>query len=320
MDDYDFYPPKPELVEHKPKGSASLTVFSLVLFILGYMLFFGTDELNFLIYLILVLIIHEMGHFIMMKVFGYENVRMLFIPLMGAFVQGKKSNYSQKESFMVIFAGPLPGVILGCALLWYSNEFHIKWMMQLSVLFLLLNIINLLPLDPLDGGQMFKLFTKRKHEYFLMIFAFVSSILIIAAGFFLVEKYGYLLIIFGFLMGFRVRSLQKQYQMHKDLSEEDVNYATTYKLLSNRDFARIKQVVLEHTPQLKKYMDQISEDESDPLIASQVNSVLVTPLNQDASPVFKTIILTLWILSFILPIILYFSLDMVWIRSVFFMA
>lgn len=319
MDDYDFYPPKPELVEHKPKGRASLTVFSLVLFILGYLLFFGTGEFNFLIYLILVLIIHEMGHFVMMKVFGYENVRMLFIPLMGAFVQGKKPNYSQKESFMVIFAGPLPGVIIGSALLWYSNEFHIAWMMQLSVLFLLLNIINLLPLDPLDGGQLFKLFAKRKHEYFLMVFAFVSSILIIGSGF-LIQQYGYLLIIFGFLMGFRVRSLQKQYQMHKDLNEEDVNYATTYKLLSNRDFARIKQVVLEHTPQLKKYMDQISEDESDPLIASQVNSVLVTPLEQDASSLFKTVILLLWILSFILPFLLYFSLDLVWIRSVFFMA
>jgi len=319
MEESDYYPQKPELVEPKPRSSTGLTVLSLVLFAMTFLWFFGVDEFNFLLYLLLVLVIHELGHFAMMKWFKYENVRMLFIPLMGAFVQGKKRNYSQKESFLVIFAGPLPGILIGAALLWYSNAYHIAWMLQLSALFLLLNLINLLPLDPLDGGQLFKLYAKKNHELFLMIFAFASSLIIIATGFFL-NEFGYLLIIFGFLMGFRVRSLQKQYHMHRELKKEDVNYAKTYKNLSNREFARIKQVVLEHTPQLKKYIDQISEDQSDPLIASQVNSVLVTPLNNDASPVFKTIILFLWIMAFILPFILYFTLDLVWIRSAFFIA
>lgn len=319
MEDSDFYPQKPELVEHKPRSNAGLTVLSLVLFAMTFLWFFGVEDFNFLLYLIVVLVIHELGHFIMMKVFRYENVRMLFIPLMGAFVQGKKRNYSQKQSFLVIFAGPLPGIIFGAALLWYSNTFHIAWMLQLAALFLLLNLINLLPLDPLDGGQLFKLFAKKNHEFFLMVFAFVSSIIIIATGFFL-NEFGYLLIVFGFLMGFRVRSLQKQYHMHKELKKEEVNYAKTYKNLTNREFARIKQVVLEHTPQLKKYIDQISEDQSDPLIASQVNSVLVTPLNNDASPLFKAVILFLWILAFVLPFIMYFTLDLVWIRSAFFIA
>lgn len=319
MEEVDFYPNKPDLIEHQAKGSASLTFFSLVLFVLVYLLLFGTGEFNFLIYLIAVLLIHELGHYIMMKFFGYENVRMLFIPLMGAFVQGKKTNYSQRESFLVIMAGPLPGMVLGSVLLWYSNMYHISWMLQLSVLFLMLNVINLLPLDPLDGGQMFKLFSRNKHELFLMIFAFISSILIISAGF-LFDNYGYVLIIFGFLMGFRVRALQKQYQMHRELRDVDVNYATTYKLLTNKDFARIKKVVLEHTPQLKKYLDDLTEDQADPLIASQVNNVLVTPLNRDASLLFKLTIVSLWISSIVVPAVMYFNLDWVWIRSVFFMA
>ncbi|XOV68111.1 MAG: site-2 protease family protein [Fluviicola sp.] len=306
-------------MEHKPRSSAGLTVLSLVLFAMVFFWIFGVEEFNFLLMLIAVLVIHEMGHFTMMKVFKYENVRMLFIPLMGAFVQGKKRRYSQRESFMVVFAGPLPGMIIGSALLWYSNEYHIDWMLQLSALFLLLNIINLLPLDPLDGGQLFKLFGLRNHEFLLMAFAFVSSIIIIALGFFIGE-FGYLLIIFGFLMGFRVRAMQKQYHMHQELSKEDVNYKKSYKSLSNREFARIKQVVLEHTPQLKKYIDQISEDQSDPLIASQVNNVLVTPLKNDASPLFRTIVLMLWLLAFALPFLMYFTLDLVWIRSAFFLA
>lgn len=319
MEDSDFYPPKPELIEYKPRGSAGLTVLSLVLFTMAFLWIFGPEEFSFLAMLIAVLIIHEMGHFIMMKVFKYENVRMLFIPLMGAFVQGKKRNYSQRESFLVIFAGPFPGMIIGSILLWYSNAYHIAWMLQLSSLFLLLNIINLLPLDPLDGGQLFKLFGLRNHEYFLMVFAFISSIIIIALGYFIGE-FGYLLIIFGFLMAFRVRSMQKQYQMHNELKKEEVDYQKSYKSLTNREFARIKQVVLEHTPQLKKYIDQISEDQSDPLIASQVNNVLVTPLKNDASPLFRTVVLMLWLLAFALPFLMYFTLDLVWIRSAFFIA
>ena len=40
MEEHDLYPPKPELVEHKPKSSWSLTVFSIVLFILVFLLLF----------------------------------------------------------------------------------------------------------------------------------------------------------------------------------------------------------------------------------------------------------------------------------------
>jgi len=319
MEEFDFYPQKPDLVENTPKSSFSLTVFSLVLFVLTFVMFFGTDEFNFIIYLIVVLMIHELGHFLAMKFFKYENVRMLFVPLMGAFVQGKKKNYSQRQSFIVIAAGPFPGALLGGALMWYGSYIHADWLISLSSLFLLLNLINLLPLDPLDGGQLLKLFAKKNHELFLMIFAFGSSIAIIAAGFFM-ESYGYFLIIFGFFMGFRVRALQKQYQMHKELREEKVNYSTTYKLLSNRDYMKIKEVVIANTPQLQKYIDQVSDDQADPLLASQVNSVLVTPLNNDASPLFKFTLLLMWIISFLVPIGLYFVVDWTWIYSVYFVA
>ena len=67
MEDFDFYPQKPELVESKQKSSLSLTVFSLVLFVLVFVLFFGSDEINFIVYLMGVLIIHEMGHFLAMS-------------------------------------------------------------------------------------------------------------------------------------------------------------------------------------------------------------------------------------------------------------
>lgn len=312
MEQYDFYPPKPELIENKAKSSLSMTVLSIVIFAMTFLLLFG-DEINFIIYLIIVLLVHELGHFSMMKLFKYENVRMLFVPLMGAFVQGNKKNYSQKQSFIVTAAGPFPGVLIGAVLMWYGNVIHSYWMVELSALFLLLNLINLLPLDPLDGGQLFKLFVSKRYEMFLMIFALISSLLIIAVGWLLDS---YIIIIFGFFMAFRVRALQKQYLMHKDLLEEDVNYSTSYNLLSNRDFVKIKEVLLLHTPALRKFMDDVPTDESDPIIASQVNNVLNTPVTKDASLFFKIGVLTIWLSSFAVPVLLYFTLDYTWLRSV----
>lgn len=304
----DFHPQKPKLIEHKPKGGLSITIFSMVMFVLAFTLLFS-DQIIFILFLLAVLLIHELGHYLLMKKFNYKHVRMLFIPLMGAFVQGKKESYSQKESFLVTMAGPIPGVALGILLLLYAANNHSVWGLQLSALFILLNVINLLPLDPLDGGQMFKLFVRKNHEFFLLVFAFLSSLTLIFVGWYINS---YLLIAFGFFMGFRVRGLQKNYQMHKDLKTEEVDYRTTYKLLSNQDFYKIKQVVLDHTPSLKKFIDQVSSDESDPVLASQVNSVLITPVKRDASILFKLLVILFWLASFAVPIYLIFTLDLTW--------
>ena len=312
MDDYDLYPPKPELIEQKQKSNPSLTFFSLVLFVLAFMLVFG-DEINFIIYLLIVLLIHEFGHFMAMKFFGYKNVRMMFIPLMGAFVQGKKRNYSQRQSFIVVLSGPIPGMFLGAFLMWYGNYMHSYWLVELSSLFLVLNLVNLLPLDPLDGGQLFKLFIRKNNELFLMIFALISSLMIISLGWILSST---IIILFGFFMAFRVRALQKQFQMHKDLESEDVNYFTQYKLLSNHDFLKIKEVVLTHTPPLRKYVDQVSSEEAAPILASQVNNVLSTPIEKDTNTIFKILVITLWMSSFLLPYLLYKTLDLNWLMSV----
>ncbi len=307
MDSFDFYSEKPELIEKSHNGGMSLTFFSMVLFVLVFFLF--TDQINFIIYLLVVLLFHELGHFIAMKFYKYKGVRMMFIPLMGAFVQGTKLNYSQKESFIVTAAGPFPGVLVGALLVYFGSDFRYEWMVSIGLLFLLLNIINLLPIDPLDGGQMFKLFFRKKNELFLMIFAFISSLTIIGVGWYMSS---YVLMIFGFFMGFRVRAMQKRYEIHKELNRHEVDYATTYNLLSNKSFHQIKRVVIEYTPALKKYIDQVSEEEINPVLASQVNNVLVTPLKNDSSLLFKIFILFLWLFSFCVPFLLFWYVDIQW--------
>jgi stage IV sporulation protein FB len=310
MEEFDLYPPKPELIEPKAKGNLALTIFSVILFILVF-LFIFTDEITFVFNLVLVLIIHEMGHFLMMKFFGYKNVRMLFIPLMGAFVQGSKEAYSQKQSILVVAAGPMPGILIGLVLVILAGVYQTPFMMYLGLLFLLLNIINLLPLDPLDGGQLFKLLIKANHELFLLVFSFISSLTLIGIGWFIDN---WVLIAFGFIMGLRVRSIQNSYNLRKEMKAEEINYRTTYKLLTNRDFSRIKNILLDATPALRQYLETVPAEESEPLLASQVNSVLVSPVEQDASLFFRLVFFILWIASIALPFVVYSNFDVILAR------
>lgn len=309
MEEFDIYPQKPLIDKVKIESNWGLTFFSLVLFV-GTFLFLFKDQLRFVLFLILVLFIHEMGHFIFMKLFKYENVRMLFIPLMGAFVQGSKEKYSQKESFLVISAGPFPGIWIGSTILIFASIYQQEWMVELSFLFLFLNVINLLPIDPLDGGQLFKLFVNKKRDLFLMLFALISSLLMIFVGW-MIDSY--IILAFGFLMGFKVRGFQRNFHLRKVLDTKHVRYESTYNELTNEEYAKIKEVLIEETPALKKFLN-ISEENNDDLLASHVNSALLAPVINDAKLILKGFIVFLWLLSLSLPVYLLVSdlLDFSW--------
>ena len=299
MENYDIYPSKPHIEKVKIESNWGLTAFSLVLFVGVFLLLFK-DEINFVLFLILVLFIHEMGHFTFMKLFNYENVRMLFIPLMGAFVQGSKEKYSQTQSFIVVAAGPFPGICIGIITLFLSSFYQLNWLLELSFLFLFLNIINLIPIDPLDGGQLFKLLVHKKRDLFLIIFAFISSLVLILVGFLI---WSWVTMIFGFFMGVRVRGMQRNYQIRKLLDEQNINYISTYDDLSNRDYAMMKEIIVGETPSLKKFL-ALSDDTNDDVLASHVNSVLLAPVKYDASFWLKFSIVVSWVILVFLPLFL----------------
>ena len=299
--EFDFYPQKPLLPKKENKSGWRMTLMSLLLFVASFLILFS-DQIQFLVFLVVVLFIHEMGHFLFMKFFNYKEVKMMFVPLMGAFVQGVKSRYSQKESFFVVLGGPLPGILFGLIGSIFAIVYHVPWLLELSGIFMLLNMINLLPLDPLDGGQLFRLLVKYDHDLFLMIFSLVSSVILIAIGL-LTDSWP--LTLFGFLMSFRVRSIQKKYLIRKDLIRNQINYKTSYEDLSNRDYSLMKAIVLDHNPALKKY-NELSQSSNDVLTAENVNSVLETPLSLDSGIWFKIGVITAWLLSLSVPIVLFF--------------
>lgn len=302
MEEHEYYPEKPFIEKVKVESNWGLTAFSIVLFVGVFLLVFN-DQLQFVLFLILVLFVHELGHYAFMKLYKYENVRMLFIPLMGAFVQGSKDKYSQKQSFIVVSAGPFPGLYLGVGLLVLSSIYKFDWLVELSFLFLFLNVVNLLPIDPLDGGQLFKLMVNRKRDLFLLIFALLSSLTLIGFGF-LINSW--MMIGFGFIMAVKIRSIQRNYIIRKKLDQLNVNYISTYEELPNRSYALIRDVVIEETPSLRKYLE-ISEESNDDVLASHVNSVLIAPINYDVSKIVKIFFVLFWLFSISLPFIMVLS-------------
>jgi Zn-dependent protease len=295
----DWYAPKPVLEKVKVQSNWGLTLFSVLLFALSFLYIFS-DELDFVFYLVLVLFLLEFGHYLMMKQFKYEDLRMLFIPLMGAFVQGSKKQYSQKESFLVIAAGPFPGVVFGLTLLFLAQHYQQTWLLELSFLFLFLNVINLLPIDPLDGGQLFKLFVREKRDLFLLIFALLSSLLMISVGY-LIDSW--ILLAFGFLMSFKVRSFQRNYQLRQVLDRQGLDYELNYEDLTDQEYHQLKSVLLEENPKLRT-MQELHGEAAQEVIASHVNSVLSVPIHRDASLTFRIILIALWLLLISLPVFL----------------
>lgn len=287
-----IYPPKPFLErEEQRQGHIAVTIFSIVLFAVTFLFFFG-QQIVFLIELLAVLIVHEMGHFLMMKRFGYKNVRMLFVPLMGAFVHGSKDEYRQKESILVILAGPLPGIALAVVFWFLGHQYGVLWMVEVAIWSFIINSINLLPISPMDGGRLLSVLFFQRIELFQVVFSFISSIALIVFGF--VFHY-YMFMAFGFLMGFQVRSRHRRYLVHKSLRDSDVEYTTTYEKLTDRAYHFIKKEVLEHTPGLRKFMENAEEMDTSLIVAGEVNNMLEPPLEKDAGIAYKAFIVFIWI-------------------------
>jgi Zn-dependent protease len=155
----------------------------IAILIVSLGIFAGTGLFRFtvreLVIVIVVLFIHEAGHLITMKLFKYSDVKMFFLPLIGAAVAGREATpYSSKKA-LVSIAGPLPGLFIGLffALLHAGMKERIYY--DIASMFIFINTFNLLPLYPLDGGRFFDLILFSRNYAIEVIFKVVTSLLFI---------------------------------------------------------------------------------------------------------------------------------------------
>ncbi|MDQ3724255.1 MAG: site-2 protease family protein, partial [Actinomycetota bacterium] len=98
-------------------------------------------------------LVHEMGHVIQLRREGIEASAPMFIPFLGAAVMAKSLGDDATAEARVGLAGPILGT-LGClALLPLAFSGGDGFWDALVFTGLLLNLFNLLPVVPLDGGR-----------------------------------------------------------------------------------------------------------------------------------------------------------------------
>jgi Zn-dependent protease len=130
----------------------SLAKFSLVFVAVGgYALIFGWE---FAVGLVLLIFLHEMGHWLEARREGLNPSWPVFIPLLGAYVKHTRGNPWQTAR--VAIAGPILGGIAAFACYLYGREAGSALFVALGYFGFLLNLFNLLPIGILDGGSVWR--------------------------------------------------------------------------------------------------------------------------------------------------------------------
>jgi len=123
---------------------------SLVAFMGFYWAMFGA---RFGIGFGILILIHEMGHFIDIKRRGLPADMPVFLPGLGAYVRWQALGVSAETRAEISLAGPLAGLVaaIGCAFVWARTGNDLWAALARSGAWL--NAINLTPVWMLDGGQ-----------------------------------------------------------------------------------------------------------------------------------------------------------------------
>ncbi len=104
--------------------------------------------------LLVSLVIHEGGHLLGMRWFGYRDTQLLFIPFFGGAAIGHDDKVLRPwQHIVIILLGPLPGIFLGLAIAAVVGGSGAPWINQAALTMVAMNAFNLLPILPLDGGQ-----------------------------------------------------------------------------------------------------------------------------------------------------------------------
>ena len=103
--------------------------------------------------LVALLLLHELGHAAIIKAKGLRTSPIVFLPFFGAAISIKDQFRDASVEAETAWGGPAGGTLAACAcFLVYLFTGHPFWL-QLAYLGFLLNLFNLLPVSPMDGGR-----------------------------------------------------------------------------------------------------------------------------------------------------------------------
>ena len=161
----------------------------LLLSVLAFVLVSRGTAWTTLFMIVGILFVHECGHLIAMRAFGYRDTKMFFIPFFGAAVIGRKEDATYTQKAIVALAGPLPGIFLSSVVLVLLLQGKIpappEIVFSTIAWAIFLNAFNLLPIFPLDGGHFFHALIFSRNVWMETLCKGGAALAFCAAGFFM---------------------------------------------------------------------------------------------------------------------------------------
>lgn len=102
---------------------------------------------------VLLIFIHEMGHYLAARQRNLNVGVPVFIPFVGAWISLKEQPHDAETEAYVGLAGPFLGSLGALACYFAARDFSSNLLLALSYAGFFLNLFNLIPVPPLDGGR-----------------------------------------------------------------------------------------------------------------------------------------------------------------------
>jgi len=140
------------------KSKALFTGGTMLLSVIVYSFFFGWP---YAVGFVLLILLHEMGHYLAARHRGLDVGAPTFIPFVGAWIQMKQMPHDAETEAYVGIAGPLAGTLASLACYYASRETDSGLLLALAYAGFMINLFNLIPMSPLDGGRITQVISPR---------------------------------------------------------------------------------------------------------------------------------------------------------------
>lgn len=168
--------------------------------------------------IMLMLFVHESGHIWAMKRCGIKTKGIYFIPFVGGAAVAEEAFPSRGAETYIAIMGPIWGGLLAAVSMLAYYETQSPMFAAAAAWMAMVNVFNLIPINPLDGGRILKSIAFSIDRTFGLAFMLMGLVVSIFAMFYFRAGLFVLLVLIGFM------ELLGEYGRHKrsldELSEE----------------------------------------------------------------------------------------------------
>ena len=131
-------------------GKLLTTGGTMLISVVAYSFIFGWP---YAVGFVLLIFVHEMGHYVAARQRGLNVGAPTFIPFVGAWIQLKDLPHDAETEAYVGMGGPLVGSVGALACFYLGRALESDLLLALSYSGFFLNLFNLIPISPFDGGR-----------------------------------------------------------------------------------------------------------------------------------------------------------------------